>query len=116
MSVATKSATKTNVRTTAGFAASVPRTSTRRSVSTALIERPSASQAVPVSYFPQRSRGDPRRTACSSARLPLLPDREPTDHHDEDDQRALDHLRVVLVDTLDDQDRLHEREDEGGGH
>ena len=52
----------------------------------------------------RRRQRRPRARALRAPRLidalALLPDREAADHHDEHDQRALDHLRVVLVDAL----------------
>jgi len=44
--------------------------------------------------------------------LPFWRIASPRDHHDEHDQRALDHLALVLVDSAQDHQRLHEGEDE----
>ena len=80
MSVTTKSPMNTNVRTIAGLSRS---------------SRP---------MF-----GRSRLSVCGTALIAgfaFLPEREPADHHHAHDDRALDHLRPVLVDALDDHDRL----------
>src|SRR5262245_31500257 len=87
MSVARNSPRNTTVRTTAGLSTKHrrQRASSRWPAGTVVMSHPAVGR---------------------SSRLPLLSDREPSDHDDEHDERALDHLGPVLVDAADDEDRL----------